>query len=283
MLIDDGSTDKCGEICDDYSKRDRRIRVFHTENRGLSAARNLGIINSFGEYLFFIDGDDWIDENLLEQAIEQIGSADILCFSKHIGSYTGLEALIELINRNIGTNTWNKLYKRKCFSTIRFPEGRIIEDIATTYKLLHQAQNVICMDIRGYHHILRKDSLCQTHNMKNIIDYWLAVNEQYDYCKDAFANSHLSEEERETLNIKLLQFLAYAIARAWAWRNINNPSDAPEWEIMSRMAKTLFPYNIRKHFPKNIRGGLFLARFNVPLSFWLAHIIHVMTRKVSYQ
>lgn len=285
LLIDDGSTDRCGKIGDEYEKQDNRITVFHTENRGLSAARNLGIANANGEYLYFIDSDDWIDEDLLEKAIKKIGDADILCFSKYEGKYTGLEALCALVNEKISTSTWNKLYRATCFSTIRFPEGRIIEDIATTYKLLHKSEIVVSRNISGYHHIYRKDSIIQTHDLKNIFDYYLAVKEQYDYCISVFSlyfsdpQCNLTYEQKEELRINLLKYRAYAIARAWGWRNDNEYSDSPQWEILANEARTLFPYNVRKHFPIRIRGGVFLARFNHPLSFWLAHIIHIQTRK----
>ena len=78
ILIDDGSTDGSGIIADSYT--DHRIRIFHTKNHGLSAARNLGIDNAHGEFLLFIDSDDWIEPDLIETAVTNIGSADILCF-----------------------------------------------------------------------------------------------------------------------------------------------------------------------------------------------------------
>lgn len=280
LVIDDGSTDGSGIICDEYGKKDSRIKVFHTENKGLSAARNLGIDKSTGEYIGFVDSDDWIEPNMYEKAISYIGLADILCFSKFEGIYTGFEALICLINGEISTVTWNKIYRRSCFSIIRFPEGRIIEDISTTYMLVHQSERVVCADIRGYHHILRKTSLCQVHNLKNIFDYCLAVKEQNDYCMKVLKNSAdlLTIQQMKEIRINLLQFHAYAIARAWGWRYANPRVYSDEWERMSYEARTIFPFYIRRHFPLRIRCGLFLARFNHPCSFWIAHKAHVLTR-----
>lgn len=282
LIIDDGSTDRSGEICDKYAEKDQRIRVFHTENRGLSAARNLGLENACGGYIGFVDGDDWIEPDMYEKAIATIGTADIVCFSQYEGFYTGFEALVELINGKISTFTWDKLYCNGCFSSIRFPEGRIIEDIATTYKIIYQANYVACSDIRGYHHIFREDSLCQTHNLKNLFDYYLATKEQYDYCIMLLkgTNDTLSRTEMEETEANLLKFRAYAIARAWGWRYANHLSDSPEWEKISQEARTMFPYRVRKRFPLRIRGGLFLARFNHPLSFWIAHKVHTLTRRI---
>ena len=82
LIIDDGSTDECGKICDEYAERDGRIKVFHTENRGLSAARNLGIDEAGGEYINFIDSDDWFELNAIETAVNAAidSKADIVCF-----------------------------------------------------------------------------------------------------------------------------------------------------------------------------------------------------------
>lgn len=281
LIIDDGSTDGCKEICDEY-KNDKRVRVFHTENHGLSAARNLGLNNAIGEYIYFIDSDDWIDNNLIEQAVKSIADADILCFSKYEARYSGFEALCAEINEKIKFFAWNNLYKKECFSVIRYPEGRIMEDMATTYKILYQSKVVISKNIHGYHHIYREGSLAQTHNLQNIYDYFLAVEEETSFFLSSlpFYQDNLSKQQINELNTNLLKKRAIAISRAWGWRYINHPSDSIEWKKLSMQAKTMFPYKVRRQFPFRIRGGLFLARFNNPLSFFIAYKIHVFTRKV---
>ena len=277
ILVDDGSTDRCGAICDSYS--DPRIAVYHTENRGLSAARNLGIEKSHGEFLYFIDSDDWIDSELVEQAIVKIEDADVLCFEKNEGIYNGFEAMCEYINGRISVYTWNKLYSQRVFSTIRFPEGRIMEDIATTHKLLYHSQKTICAHISGYHHRYRENSLSQTHDLKNIIDYWLAVKEQYDFCNNAISScmKNISAGEMKKVHINLLKYWAIAIARAWGWRLTTSMPNVPEWKTMSCEVRTMFPYHVRRHFSLRIRGGLFLARFNHPIPIWIAYKLHMLT------
>ena len=268
ILIDDGSTDSSGEICDSYS--DSRINVIHTLNHGLSSARNTGIAYAHGEYLFFVDGDDWIEAGILEQAVEKIGEADILCFCKNEGMCSGIEAMSAVINEKISMTTWGKLYKKDCFTAIRFPEGRIIEDVATTYKVMHYSDVVKCSNINGYHHVYREDSISNIHNTKNLIDCWLAVREQYEYCIDLV-------DENTQLN--LLKHCATAISRAWGWRNSNTCSDSPEWEKMSVFARTMFPRKVRSSLSIRRRGGIFLAQFNNPLSFWIANKMHMLTRQ----
>lgn len=279
LIIDDGSTDGCGKICDEYTKKDGRIKVFHTENRGLSAARNLGIEKAYGEYLYFLDSDDWIEPSFLDQGISAIGDADILSFGDNVGTYSGIEALVGLINGKLYGHTWLMLFRKKCFSKIRFPEGQIAEDIATSYKLLHQADLVVCAAIKGHHYRRRKGSLSNIHSMKNIFDYYYAVKERYNYCINVFTNESKDSFDRKTY-INLQQSLALSIARAWAWRIENQESDSQEWEIMTRLARYKFPYSVRRNFSLRVRGGIFLAQFNHPLSFCLAHMIHILTRRV---
>ena len=278
ILIDDGSTDSSGEICDSYS--DPRIKVYHTENHGLSAARNLGIDKASGEYIYFLDSDDWIDDDFIEQAIRLIGHADILCFNEYEGVYNSLEALIANINNKISNYAWSKLYRKECFTTVRFPDGRIVEDKATAYKFLHNSNLVVCANIHGHHYRDRENSITHTHDLKNIFDYCLAIFEKYDYCEAVLAASEkeLSEDQIKEAHINLLKMRAIAIIRAWAWRNVNDDTESPEWEKLSHEARTQFPINVRRHFSWHIRGGLLLARFNHPLSFCIAHIAHMYTR-----
>ena len=200
LVIDDGSIDGCGRICDEYAEKDGRIRVFHTENRGLSCARNLGLDNAHGEWIGFVDSDDWIEMDMYENAINGIGDADILCFQKTEGTYSGLEALYMFINNEISAFIWKKLYRKELFENISFPDGRISEDRATIYLLLHKAKTVRCKNIHGYHYAIRQGSITRTHNLKNIFDYYLAVKEQYSYCNEgntcAFHCSRVGMEKR---------------------------------------------------------------------------------------
>ncbi len=138
LLIDDGSPDRCGEICDEYAKKDKRIRVFHTENRGLSAARNLGIQESTGSFLGFVDSDDWLDNDMYEVLLDRIvdTQADISgCgFYTELSTnpktsnleetiYSGVESEIALLDGKVSNYVWNKLYRRDVFRNVSFPEG----------------------------------------------------------------------------------------------------------------------------------------------------------------
>lgn len=164
LLVDDGSTDDSGVMCDSFAKKDSRIRVIHQENRGLSGARNTGIEAATGDLFFFCDSDDFLKEDALEVLIRKMhrDSADIVgCGFSYVwddyemsgreeivtdhnpGVWNGKRAVIEMMRGNsICTVTWNKLYKKELFSDIRFPEGMLHEDEDTTYKLLYASKIV---------------------------------------------------------------------------------------------------------------------------------------------
>lgn len=164
ILVDDGSSDNCPQICDEYALKDKRIKVIHKKNGGLSDARNVGINIIKGEYITFVDSDDYIAANAIERFLQemQAQNVDAICcgFSiidsngeiydccrceKNI-QYTGTDTAKRLIQDLYPYNfAWAKLYKKKLFDNIRFPTGRLYEDAATIYKIISKANAVYFM------------------------------------------------------------------------------------------------------------------------------------------
>jgi len=153
ILVDDGSPDQCPQRCDDYAKQDSRIKVIHKTNGGLSDARNAGLEMAQGEYITFVDSDDAIAPNTLQQLIEELAlsSIDILEYPvlerlghptrEHLLTFEPKiydDALEYWLDTNAYTHTyaWNKLYKRNLFQTIKFPKGKNFEDAQTTPYLI---------------------------------------------------------------------------------------------------------------------------------------------------
>ena len=151
LLIDDGSPDRCGEICDEYARKDNRVRVFHTENQGLSAARNLGLREAKGEFIGFVDSDDWIEPDMYEVLLKRMQDtgADIgvsgfyydylntsECSPCIETVYDSVGAVEALICGDLRNQVMNKLWSRKTAMLLRFPEGRVYEDIFSVYKVL---------------------------------------------------------------------------------------------------------------------------------------------------
>ena len=225
LVIDDGSTDESGAICDEYAKKDSRIRVFHTSNFGLSAARNLGVENARGDYLGFVDSDDWIEPDMYEALLNcaEETKSDVSCcgYYRHYSnkeierpitsvksSYEG-EALIPAAMKvNVfGLYAWNKLYKRCLFNDCMFPQGMLFEDIATIWRILVKCGRVSCVPNCLYHYNIRKNSLGNTKSMKNFADRWIAFRDRY------YVMAEKSEELRQICTKGCLDTIGYT----WRW------------------------------------------------------------------
>lgn len=173
ILVDDGSPDRCPAVCDVYAEKDKRIRVIHQKNAGLSGARNAGIDIARGEYLAFVDSDDYVAPDFIQSlydVLQETGCAIGQCRFSYVqgeplksepGSsfriYRG-ESLMEQLygpeeEATYFVVAWNKLYRRELFEQIRYPAGRIHEDEATTYRLFHEGKKLAFLDraLYGYY------------------------------------------------------------------------------------------------------------------------------------
>ena len=152
ILIDDASPDRCGEICDRYAANDARFRVIHQQkNKGLSAARNLGIRIASCDYLMFVDSDDWVADDFCKDAYQCAvqNNADLVMFNHQqvrnrkilpVSPATAAEGhktreeAIDLLFTSVQNYSWNKLYRKELFNGVLFPEEYNYQDVATTYK-----------------------------------------------------------------------------------------------------------------------------------------------------
>ncbi len=176
ILVDDGSPDNCGKICDEYANKDARVKVIHKENGGRSSARNAGLEAVTGEYFAFVDSDDWLDEDCYETILKiaEETNADIAEFSfrffrpwknqnkilarndtKQVMEYTNAEALERLYFgpqtlSDISISVCNKLYRTNRLSSLKFSEGYDHEDVEYTAKILHSASKVVKYDCTFY-------------------------------------------------------------------------------------------------------------------------------------
>ena len=202
ILVDDGSPDNCGKICDEYAKKDHRIEVIHKSNGGLSDARNKGLEIAKGEYIGFVDSDDYIEAdmyevlyNLLKQynadvsicnfyAVSQ-GKISIKNADNGINEYNRIEILKEiLLDKNIQSYAWNKLYKKELFDEIKYPIGKKYEDIGTTFYLLEKCNKVVVTGKSEYYYINRQDSIVNNVTETTITDYIELIMQRYDYIEE---------------------------------------------------------------------------------------------------
>lgn len=174
IVVDDGSTDNSGRICDEFSRKDKRIKVFHKKNGGLSSARNFGLKRTSGEFITFIDSDDFVDKSFVGKMISVFSDdVDIVeCGYNNILPeaciMTGKEATIKLLieQENLEMVAWNKLYRRSLFlkNDILYPEGKKFEDTLTTYKLFAMANKVAMIGESLYNYIERDGSITKSEN-----------------------------------------------------------------------------------------------------------------------
>lgn len=216
ILIDDGSTDGCGAICDEYRERDERVTVFHTENRGLSAARNLGIDNAKGEWLMFVDSDDWVEPQYCElplKAAEETG-ADLVIFDRQRISRQGeifgepfcLQGIVSAQDAaDYGRPAvWNKLYGKSLFDTVRYPEGRLYEDVATTHRLIYRANRIAAISDALYNYRVRENSISKKKDERLYRDLYFAHLQRYD---DLISFGHHTEELERVIAVQSLRYL----------------------------------------------------------------------------
>lgn len=210
IIIDDGSTDGSENICSCYAMDDARIRCVHQKNMGLSGARNTGIDLSRGEYITFIDSDDFIEDDMIEKLIQYIRpGVDILscgfmycdengkklseeCSSK-IQMLSGEKQMEGLFyNRFCTTAAWGKIYKKSLFRAIRYPVGKYHEDVFTTYKLLDISQGMIILNEALYWYrqnsnsiMHQKFSLAHLHGIEGSLERERFVSANYPHLKNA--------------------------------------------------------------------------------------------------
>lgn len=208
LLIDDGSTDFSGKICDDYAQKDSRFKVFHKKNEGIGTTRQYGLEMAVGEYVIHVDPDDWVEPTMLEElyATAKRECADlVVCdYFKDVDEKTSCYMKQEpnLVEKNgyfiglLGSlygACWNKLVRRACFSEfgISFVKGmNLWEDKLLNLKLAEQPIKVAYLPKAFYHYISRKNSAIRTHSKENISSMIRCVD-WLEEKKNLFPNEYL--------------------------------------------------------------------------------------------
>lgn len=229
ILVDDGSPDNCGNICDKYSEKDNRIRVIHKANGGLSDARNVGIDIASGEYLMFVDSDDWIAENAVEALLKEqkYSHADIVLGAsidvhEENGNIVKDRSSIKIGSREIldrrsaledmllnGWAAWNKLYKKYLFSNIRFPVGVINEDEAILLHVIMECNTIVKFGKPTYFYFLREESITTSQfNVKKMDWYYNCLN-NCDYINKNYKELNEAAIYRLECSIIFLLFHMY--------------------------------------------------------------------------
>ena len=176
VLVDDGSPDQCGKICDEYAQQDTRVIVVHRQNGGLSAARNSGLDICHGEYIGFVDSDDCIYSEMYERLYKDIirfstkisfchsngyygGELPPPDYSKPTKCDTSINVMRRALKESIWWSAWTKLYHKSLFDGIRFPEGKTNEDLPVTIRIFDRCDYIAINYNKLYNYCIRKDSI----------------------------------------------------------------------------------------------------------------------------
>ena len=205
ILVDDGSPDRCGEMCDTFAAQDARIRTIHQTNRGLSAARNAGTMDAKGEYIAFVDSDDWVHPEYVErlwELAERTGAELTVCGNQKVSAEKDVtadevenrffclnrqDALAEMLYQGrIETNAWGKLYLTRHAKKCLYPEGRLFEDLATTYRFFAMAEKIAVCDAALYYYWQRPDSIMARKFEPSRFDELVSADEMYHFIQMRF-------------------------------------------------------------------------------------------------
>lgn len=243
IMVNDGSTDRSGEICNKYEMMDSRIKIIHKKNGGLSSARNAGLDVARGEYIGFVDSDDYIDKQMYEKMIEKSIKSDsdiVICDMKYnlngkdisqtqfedFGIIDRNEALIQYFNhRSFKSHAQNKIYKKELFNNIRFPEGKLFEDVAVFYKLLYKSKRISFINEKLYiynqgniNSITKK---CINNKHFDLIDNALQVVQFFMKCKESQELFNASSE-MYFISVKTFLEMLYSSKRSMSKMKFKN-------------------------------------------------------------
>lgn len=201
IIVNDGSTDKSLDICKKYVSIDNRFKLINQENKGRAAARNTGISKVSGEYIGFVDSDDWIEKDMFEHLYDTCiktksdivqcsyfyhKNGEILDMPSVPDSICTRDEALELLfqDKLVKNFLFNKLFKAELFEEITFPVGKNFEDVAVLYKVFAKANKIAFSSKPMYHYIISTGSVSHSKfKIKDKLDYLEAINEQYHWAE----------------------------------------------------------------------------------------------------
>ncbi|WHF51234.1 glycosyltransferase [Chryseobacterium gotjawalense] len=258
IIVDDGSTDGSSKIYEEFQRKDNRIEIFRQDNYGVSKARNKGVKAAIGEYICFVDSDDWVETNYCSELYNLLitENADIaiieasyedeignVIFNKPISSekvFDGKRALVLLLeDKFIQSHPWGKLYKATFLKNVSFPEDlKCFEDYSTLFKIFDKAVKVVRSDEKLYHYLQHADSLSHNLSPKTAYYFYLAIMDVFKFCQ---STTQLKNQENITKNIirKLLMVLKRIL------RNTTKEEMQLEKEKIRQSFKSFLKYHLK--------------------------------------
>lgn len=195
IVVDDGSNDGSEVICDNFATKDSRVKVIHQSNQGLSEARNVGLTKANGEYIGFVDSDDWISHQMYERLYGELirNKADIAACGRYTATDQGVyskkqgysdttklltrkEALISLATfKEISNSACDKLYRKSTLLVTPFPQGRYYEDLYSMSDIISRCNKIVYIDTPYYYYYQRKNSITHTFSAQHLMNHFEAA------------------------------------------------------------------------------------------------------------
>ena len=292
VLVDDGSTDGSGGLCDELAARDPRVLVAHTPNRGLSAARNLGMemaLAEGAELIAFVDSDDWLAPGTLAAlhgALVEAGADLAWCGNDsgregeprrtrvpRAGVVSGDELWRAYLGGDLYVTAWGKLYRAALFDGVRFPEGRVYEDLATTHRVLARCGSAVGVPVAGYCYMVRDGSICQTPSMGSVADHWQARTERHAYLSGLLGDRPWAPDALER---EMAAGVSFVWRAAWGCGREECRAHAGLLADVSRFAREELPPLGRRGWPLEDRVACLLARFDCDASLVFCHALNTV-------
>lgn len=232
ILVNDSSTDNCKEICEKYKRMDSRIIVANKKNGGVSSARNLGIDISKGDYIGFVDSDDFIDVHMYEILLNTINAYDsdiVICDYYKVNEYdikkyekmksnnkdinveniNNIDAIERIITRDIKiVVAWNKIYKRSLFDNLRYKEGVICEDEFLAHRIFYKCNKVSIINQKLYYYIQRKGSIINSPFSSKDFDKIYAIKDRVDFLNEKKITNLIDKAEKSFMDYFVWNYFA---------------------------------------------------------------------------
>lgn len=287
ILVDDGSPDNCPKMCDKWAEKDNRIKVIHKENGGLSDARNAGLSVATGDFIAFVDSDDYIESDMYEKLLSVIinTSSDIsVCNLRYvyvnestalcnkintelITEYTTEEAMSALIDDKIRQVVWNKLYRTEIIKDVNFDVGKYHEDEFWSYKAIGSANKIATIDYTGYNYLQRSGSIMGNSYSLKRLDAVEAKCLRQEYLKKYFPT--LFQKGLISLLFTCIYHGQLALAQ------LDNTDKSTALIILSNVIKKNIPYIDKSILSSKLKIWIYLLKFSFIFTCKIRNIIKI--------
>lgn len=293
IIVDDGSPDKCPQMCDEFAQSDKRIKVIHKQNGGLSDARNAGIDVAKGKYITFVDSDDYVSDDYVEymyNLIKKYNTKIATCETKivHVESdEKNQEQFIEnievlpardlfykiLFAQKSDVSAYSKLYETALFSDIRYPKGVVYEDTATTYKLIEKCDKIATGNKKCYFYFSRPNSISKMSGFnKNEIDYIKNTNEMLNYLQNKYPDLGQAIDRFDLYaNFRILRLLLFTTPR----------DKKKKQEVFKKIKSKRMKVLKYKDTPKRDKIAIILSFFGLPIFKFSWFAYSKMTNRIN--